>query len=323
MVVDKIKVSIIIPVYKAESHLHRCVDSLLNQTFRHFEVLLVDDGSPDHSGDICDEYARKDKRVRVFHKENGGATSARSYGVQHALGEYISFVDADDDVPVDALDMLLGGVQSEKYDIVIGKMDVKASYPQEELSVLTYRSCSIFSNYIPSSPWGRLFRRSLFTSDTFDIPRTVVMGEDMLMNIRIAFANTKPVRLVNQQVYNYFSNPESCTHSFQSSLEYEVLFDKYRRLSIPDCEREKYVCECVLSKIKGLMLIADSTYKNTWTKTTYFQELVSEIRTHSIKIPLLVKFKLYTTNPFAMKVIIKVERLRDKFIGLLGIGRQK
>ena len=83
------KISVIVPVYKAEAYLHRCVDSLLAQTFTDFEVLLVDDGSPDRSGEICDEYARKDRRVRVFHKENGGVSSARNMGLDNARGEYV------------------------------------------------------------------------------------------------------------------------------------------------------------------------------------------------------------------------------------------
>ena len=93
---DSPKISVIVPVYKAEAYLHRCVDSLLAQTFQDFEVLLVDDGSPDRSGEICDEYARKDSRVRVFHKENGGVSSARQYGMDHAQGEYTIHADPDD-----------------------------------------------------------------------------------------------------------------------------------------------------------------------------------------------------------------------------------
>ena len=83
---EKPKVSVIVPVYKAEAYLYRCVDSLLMQTFTNFEILLIDDGSPDRSGEICDEYARKDTRVRVFHKENGGVSSARNLGLKYALG---------------------------------------------------------------------------------------------------------------------------------------------------------------------------------------------------------------------------------------------
>ena len=96
-------ISIIVPVYKAEAYLHRCVDSLLAQTFTDFEVLLIDDGSPDCIGEICDAYAKKDARVRVFHQSNGGVSVARQRGVENAKGEWITFVDADDCLPQKSL----------------------------------------------------------------------------------------------------------------------------------------------------------------------------------------------------------------------------
>lgn len=90
------KISVIVPVYNAEKYLHRCIDSILAQTFTDFELLLIDDGSKDHSGSICDEYAKKDSRVRVFHKENGGVSSARNVGLDNAEGVWITFCDSDD-----------------------------------------------------------------------------------------------------------------------------------------------------------------------------------------------------------------------------------
>lgn len=85
------KVSIIVPVYKAEKYLNRCIDSIIAQTFTDWELLLIDDGSPDRSGDICDEYAKKDIRIRVFHKKNGGVSSARNLGLYNVQGEYVTF----------------------------------------------------------------------------------------------------------------------------------------------------------------------------------------------------------------------------------------
>lgn len=93
---NKPKISVIVPVYNAEQYLHRCIDSILAQTFTDFELLLIDDGSKDNSGDICDGYAMKDERVRVFHKKKGGVSSARNLGLDNAKGEWVSFVDADD-----------------------------------------------------------------------------------------------------------------------------------------------------------------------------------------------------------------------------------
>lgn len=100
------KISIIVPVYKAETYLHRCVDSILAQTFTDWELILVDDGSPDQSGKICDEYAKKDQRVKVIHKENGGVSSARQRGLDESVGEYTIHADPDDWVEPEMLDEL-------------------------------------------------------------------------------------------------------------------------------------------------------------------------------------------------------------------------
>lgn len=90
------KISVIVPVYKVEQYIHRCVDSILAQSFTDFEIILVDDGSPDNCGKICDEYAQKDSCVKVFHKPNGGVSSARNLGLNNAKGEWVTFIDSDD-----------------------------------------------------------------------------------------------------------------------------------------------------------------------------------------------------------------------------------
>ena len=109
------KISVIVPVYNVEKYLHRCVDSILAQTFTDFELLLINDGSKDSSGVICDEYAAKDSRVLVFHKENGGVSSARNMGLDNAKGEWISFVDSDDWVEKEYLETLY---QDGEFDFV-------------------------------------------------------------------------------------------------------------------------------------------------------------------------------------------------------------
>ena len=93
---EKILVSIIVPIYGVEKYIASCIDSILNQTYENFELILVDDGSPDKSGVICEKYAISDKRIKVFHKENGGLSDARNYGLSYANGEYVTFIDSDD-----------------------------------------------------------------------------------------------------------------------------------------------------------------------------------------------------------------------------------
>ena len=116
---DDPKISIIVPVYKVEPYLRKCLDSIINQTYQNLEIILVDDGSPDNCGAICDEYAAQDGRIKVIHKENGGVSSARNAGLDAATGEWIGFVDSDDQVELDMFESLLRGAMVQGADIAI------------------------------------------------------------------------------------------------------------------------------------------------------------------------------------------------------------
>lgn len=111
------KISIIVPVYNVEPYLRQCLDSVVNQTYRNLEIILVDDGSPDNCGTICDEYAAKDKRIHVVHKENGGISSARNAGLAICKGDYISFIDSDDFVSPYFIEVLYHGIELYNSDI--------------------------------------------------------------------------------------------------------------------------------------------------------------------------------------------------------------
>ena len=113
----KCLISIIVPVYNVESYLERCVNSIINQTYHNLEIILVDDGSPDGSGDLCDKLAKNDDRITVYHKKNGGLSDARNYGVQNANGEYITFIDSDDFVAKDYIEHLYSMIQEFNADI--------------------------------------------------------------------------------------------------------------------------------------------------------------------------------------------------------------
>lgn len=113
------KISVIVPVYKVEPYLSRCLDSIINQTYRNLEIILVDDGSPDRCGEICDEYARQDSRIRVIHKSNGGLSDARNHGIDVATGDYIAFVDSDDYIATDMYEKMLARLEFDNSDMVV------------------------------------------------------------------------------------------------------------------------------------------------------------------------------------------------------------
>lgn len=174
------KISIIVPVYNAEKYLHRCVDSILAQTFTDFELLLINDGSKDSSGAICDEYAALDSRVRVFHKENGGVSSARNMGLDNAKGEWITFVDSDDWIETNYLNQLCN--IKTKSDLYLSGykpylMDIKdVAYKNiEEIKSILNKHIFYFSNV-----WGKLFRSDIIKQYKIMFDKNMNYAEDTI-----------------------------------------------------------------------------------------------------------------------------------------------
>lgn len=178
-------VSIIVPVYNAEKYLNRCIDSILSQTMTDFELLLIDDGSKDNSGRICDEYAEKDARVRVFHKPNGGVSSARNLGLDNAKGKWITFVDADDRCSCDYLEHLLSKVDDDtdliiSYAVICDSTGEKAEvYPEYRVNATNFERLFVDSDmHWHTSPWAKLCRASIIYENSLRFNEMMHIGED-------------------------------------------------------------------------------------------------------------------------------------------------
>ena len=201
------KISVIVPVYKAEHYLARCVDTLLAQTFDDFEAILVDDGSPDNSGAICDEYALKDKRVRVIHQPNAGVSMARQKGLDNARGEYVIHADPDDWVEPDMLKELYAKAKEEDADMVIcdfyGHYGGKVVYERQQPSSLDHNTvlCDMFKHLFGSC-WNKLVRRVCFLKFDIHFSEGVSFCEDLLINSTLLQHNIKVAYLPNA-FYHY------------------------------------------------------------------------------------------------------------------------
>lgn len=213
-------VSVIVPVYKAEKYLHRCVDSILAQSYTDFELLLINDGSPDNCGAICDEYAIKDSRVRVFHKENGGVSSARNLGLDNARGEWLTFIDADDWIEKNHLECLSGNLD---VNFIVGGVRMYSSGILLKFGNLQHRGATLISfinenkGYRVNSPWGNLLNNSIITENNIRFDEHIRFGEDAIFNLEyLCFCDS--VRTVSNCGYNYWDYDISSNASSKYNL---------------------------------------------------------------------------------------------------------
>jgi len=246
---NKPLVSIIIPVYKVESYLNQCIDSVINQTYTNIEIILVDDGSPDRCPEICDEYAKNDSRVRVIHKENGGNSDARNVGIKNSHGEYLLFVDSDDWIEKSTCEQVVSIALQESADLVFfsyirefrakskpkhlfcsdniifdtnavkekllrrvfGLLGKELSHPEQADSIVT--------------PWGKLYKSELIKNKVEFVDHKEIGSEDTVFNMHV-LKNVKQAVYIDQCLYHYRKyNCNSFTTVYRTEL-----FDRWIRM---------------------------------------------------------------------------------------------
>ena len=247
---QEILISVIVPVYNVEAYLPRCVDSILAQTYRNLEIILVDDGTKDHSDRICDEYAARDPRVKVIHKENGGLSSARNAGIDIAGGEYLAFVDSDDWIEPETYAHMLKAAQQYGVKLVCaGRYDIKSKTgekkrglcpPREEVISGTELVRRIFLwDNVDSAAWDKLYHRSLFREIRYPVGK---ICEDVPTTYRIAL-DAGQAAMCDRPLYNYFHRPGSITTASVSEKtfhfsEHTAAIYPYIREHSPELEPE-------------------------------------------------------------------------------------
>ena len=220
------KISVIVPVYKAEKYLHRCVDSILAQTFNDFELLLINDGSPDNSGEICDEYAQKDSRVRVFHKKNEGVSATRQFGVEHSLGDYMIHADPDDWVESNMLLEMYTQAKISDYDLVLCDYYKDSAngikYCKQQPSSLDHSVVlSELFRKLHGSCCNKLVKRTCFLNYNIKFPSGINYCEDLYVWV-ILLQNPIKISYLDKAFYHY----DSYTNTNSISRNYTI--EKYR-----------------------------------------------------------------------------------------------
>ncbi len=229
-------ISIIIPVYKAEAYLSKCLDSILAQTYTNLEIILIDDESPDNCGKICDEYARRDPRFHVIHQKNKGAGAARNLGIKMSRGEYIMFIDSDDYISPVMCETLLTTALQDQSDIVICGYTAVDGSGEQEIETLPNQKITgknAVIQYFQQIPvcfiviWNKIYKASLLhTTPPIRFPENTIY-EDLLFSYKILYI-AKQITILNKPLYYYnIFNSQSVMHSSQN--DHITYFPQYVR----------------------------------------------------------------------------------------------
>lgn len=209
------KISVIVPVYNAQEYLESCINSILAQTFSDIQIILVDDGSEDESGKICDDYKKLDKRIVVIHKKNGGVMSARAEGVHRTDSEWICFVDADDTIVPDALECMYSCINKD-IDIVVFESQIDTCCCAQQYVQLLFK----FRHW---ELWGKLYRRHLLNDYVLSVPAKFKVGEDFICQLRMLSGVDRKIQICSEKKYIYNTcNVNSVQRSHKKSYEYEM-----------------------------------------------------------------------------------------------------
>ncbi|WP_294559027.1 glycosyltransferase family 2 protein [uncultured Bacteroides sp.] len=324
-------ISILIPVYKVEQYLQRCIDSVLSQDFTDYELILVDDGSPDRCGMICDENACKDSRIKVVHKKNGGVVSARKVGFEASVAPYLVFLDSDDWLMPGALSTLYRKI-NEGYDIVRGRNwrvldNGEKMLEQPRLATGELNGCEAYLQAIINasmSPylWGAIYRRDLFSSQMYEQILPVSIGDDWVINVAIA-SKVKRVCLMEDIVYCYFINRASMMQQRVCSWEYGDMIERILYNVTGDAPaffrfkiRENRICTKITNFFIPELPFSEEAYQEV---KAYFEDNGCR---QSVSAIVESKFMRFIDNKLLFRRYSKLYSLLFKWIKLKGIKRK-
>ncbi|RAS79922.1 glycosyltransferase family 2 protein [Priestia endophytica] len=311
-------VSIIVPIYKVEKYIQRCIDSLTNQTFSNIEIILVDDGSPDNCPTICDDYANVDSRIKVIHKENGGLSDARNAGMEEATGKYIIFIDGDDYVELNMVEKAIEAAQLSKSNVVIwgfyadyvddNEILIKSVVHQHESGVFRrneYKNIVIGKHLIGNLgyAWNKMYELSFLKENNFKFTKGLSLVEDIVFNSPV-LSQSEKITFLDEPLIHYMQRPRITL----GTKFYEDYFE-IKKLAISSVENLLRAWGQDNEKISNIM--ASLVYMSL--KTTVSQLSKANNLSKSSKKVYLDKV-LYDSITIKIKDKVKFTSLKDKGI---------
>ncbi len=301
------KISIIIPVYKVEEYLPRCLDSIIQQTYKNLEIILVDDGSPDKCGEICDKYAAEDDRIKVIHKENAGVARARNDGIEIATGDYISFIDSDDWIAENTYEILYNGLKEYDADCSVGgcvtvidKDGCLSPQERERVGVRCVSAQEAMKGVLlnGSAVWNRLFKREVFREIRFPIGR---VNDDEVVALH-AYAECEKIVFLDEDTYYYRIRSNSITTSKFSLRKVDCYYNSADNLEfvkkvcpeLTQCAEFKYIKAMLYSYVNLKRMKKDEQVKEVLGN---IKKDIRENKSMALKNP-------YVTMPMKILMIL-------------------
>lgn len=321
------KVSIIVPVYNTSDYLTRCLDSILSQTYSNWELIIIDDGSKDNSLNICNEYASKNKQITVLSQVNSGVSSARNRGIEVSTGEFITFIDSDDWISPDYLEMLINKQQETNSDIVVGNLSIvdeeinkSIPFPSENLLLTREEFLKLFgklySETLISGPCVKLYSSDIIKNHSIQFDPNRNLGEDLIFNLEyLTFCNRlcffSQVIYFYRSVYNF-----SLSHKFNLNKT-EIQYALYKNV-LEFCKKQ------------GCLDVTNQKYINTsFFRQTYIQMqniILSDLKTKEKKQYILTIIDRFLPNSLLNQIeIVSIHNtlvvflVRHRFINLLSV----
>lgn len=281
-------ISIIVPVYNTEKYLDRCIESIINQTYKELEIILVDDASPDNCPKMCDEWAKKDKRIKVIHIENKGVANARNQGLKIATGSYVGFVDSDDYIEPEMYERLINELNETKCDIAVCGFQVNTEDKGDSFTRIISSDEAlkkvVTGDYKFGVLWNKLYKKQVLSGVTMP---PLVCCEDMVYNY-YAFKNAENIVELNTKLYHYIKNEESTTNKNFNYGAFDAI--KSKEIILADCGQNK---ELTKYAIYGYILSSYAVL-NRVISTQKFIELYDELRKGILQFKKYILFsKLY------------------------------
>lgn len=327
-------VTVIVPVYKVEKYLKRCVESVRQQSYENLEIVIVDDGSPDNCPQMCDDFAALDKRIKVVHKQNGGLGFARNSGLSVATGDYVTFVDSDDWISQDHIENLVNAIEKYSADAVIGAYTVAETagvYTQCGLSLKEglYEGEEITKNIllpligpdvdypndvqINASCWANLYRRNMIADNGIEfINERHALSEDIFFNVEF-FSHSKRIAAINEFGYYYFESDSSITRKYDpKSISravnfYTMLCERAQKHGLTEMVGHRIERSFLLKIRFALKLLVRSKHDRKFKKAE-----IKSILSNELVVKVLNNYPIDTYIP-AMRVLVKAMKNQNVF----------